>query len=543
MIHAAIDRRHFMNSIITPLPQIGQVSKGGLDGLPEAHRISARRLTSMSSEFQSVQNPFEAEGQRRAREAGAAGYAFFAQGRFAEALLQFREAVQFAPADSDLHYNLSCAALALGDIGVARSHLLQTLQLAPDYPKAHDALARLSFEAGNVDEALEHISEAVRLNPAEAVFFLTHATVLEGCGRAVESWDAAQIAVKNDRLADQATMVCLRLASELGRISEAKALLDAVLLRPAADLTARRQLHFTAAAFFDRIGRYDEAFAQARRAHGLRRRPYDAAARAAELTRRIEHWTAARAARLPRATHGSDRPVFIIGMPRSGTSLVEQVLGCHPDVYAGGELDAMNKTAKSLDALGAPYPRSLESLTPQLADRIADVYLQIINSLNPGARRVTDKMPLNFMYLDLIQALLPESRVIHCVRDPLDTCVSCYMTEFETPYDFADDLNNLGAFYSDYRKLVEHWKKVLSLKILEVRYEDVVADLEGQTRRMLDFLGLPWDDHCLRFHESTRRVKTASRDQVRRPIYASSVGRWKHFANHLGDLRAGLDGR
>jgi len=144
------------------------------------------------------------------------------------------------------------------------------------------------------------------------------------------------------------------------------------------------------------------------------------------------------------------------------------------------------------------------------------------------------------MYLDLIQVLLPGSRVIHCVRDPLDTCVSCYLTDFATGYDFATDLQNLGRFYADYRRLMRHWKSVLSLQILEVRYEGVVADIEGQARRMLDFLGLAWDARCVRFHESTRPVVTASRDQVRQPLYAASVGRWKHYERHLGPLRAGL---
>ena len=162
----------------------------------------------------------------------------------------------------------------------------------------------------------------------------------------------------------------------------------------------------------------------------------------------------------------------------------------------------MNRTAKALDGLGVPYPQSLESITPKHATETSAVYRDLIDALDSSTKYVTDKMPLNFMYLDVIQVLLPECHVIHCLRDPMDTCLSCYLTDFEIPYDFAEDLKNLGSFYAHYRRLMEHWKKVLRLNILEVRYEDVVSDLEGQTRRLLDFLGLGWDERCLRFYES-----------------------------------------
>jgi hypothetical protein len=151
-------------------------------------------------------------------------------------------------------------------------------------------------------------------------------------------------------------------------------------------------------------------------------------------------------------------------------------------------------------------------------------------------------MPGNLFGLGLAEVLLPGARVIHCVRNPLDTCLSCYMTYFAFGNEFSSDLSHLGAYYRDCRRMMEHWRRVLGLRILDVRYEDVVLDAEGQTRRMLEFLDLPWDDRCLRFHENARRVGTASNEQVRRPLYASSIGRWKHYEHHLTDLIAALGG-
>ena len=485
-----------------------------------------------------VGNP--SERAHRASQAGAAGNALFGQGRFREALEKFREAVAMQPESPDLHYNLACAAWAVGEMQEVKSHLLWIVEQNPEFAKAHDALARYYFQLHDAAAALPYSHSAVRLAPAEAEFLLTHATVLESLGQPAKAWDAAQPVISSAALGDRAASLCARIAPKLGREPDAVNLIATALARPPAHSVFRRQLHFAVATLLDRMGRYDEAFAQATLAHQSMPRPYDPAARSREFDSRINHWTPDRVCALSRATHGSTRPVFIVGMPRSGTSLVEQMLGRHPAIHAAGELDAMNRTAAALDSTGLPYPASLASLTPQQADRIAGVYLGAIHSINASAQYVTDKMPLNFMYLDLIQVLLPESRIIHCVRDPLDTCVSCYLTDFATGYDFASDLHHLGAFYADYRRLMDHWKSVLDLKILEVRYEDVVRDIEGQAKRMLDFLELPWDERCVRFHESKRPVITASRDQVRQPLYATSVGRWKHYERHLAPLRNAL---
>jgi len=480
------------------------------------------------------------QSENLAREADARGALLFRAGRFREALAEFTTAVALRPKNVDFRYNLSCTAWALGDLSRTRAELQKIIEQDSNYSKAHDALARLLHEAGELSAADVHSARAVELNALEAEFALTRAVVLVSLGRSAEAWDVLGPALPSEITADRAAAINAKIAPALQRETEATSIVADALARPAQRSDFRRQLHFAAAGLFDRMGRYDDAFAQATAAHQIATKAYDPVARARDFELRIGHWTAPKISSLTRATHGSTRPVFIVGMPRSGTTLVEQILGCHPQVYPAGELDAMNRTARALNASGLPYPQSLEALTPPEANRIASVYLDYIGRLNATARYVTDKMPLNFIYLDLIAVLFPDCHVIHCTRDPLDTCLSCYMTEFETPYDFAENLLDLGSFYGLYRALMDHWRSVLPVKILDVRYENVVSDLEVETRRMLDFLTLDWDPRCLEFHQSGRVANTASREQVKRPIYPTSVGRWKHYERHLGALRESL---
>ena len=314
---------------------------------------------------------------------------------------------------------------------------------------------------------------------------------------------------------------------------------------------ARPSLHLAAAELFERLGRYDDAFDQARLANEATRRPYDPAAprRLGLAADPLLHARQPQGAAAP--THGDRRPVLIVGMPRSGTSLVEQILDSHALIAGRGELATLGRFVGSLSVSDGP---SGATCTPRrwtrcrsAANRLGSEYLASLTAgLDPaksGALCLTDKTPLNFYALGLAEVLLPGCRVIHCVRSPLDSCLSCYFTRFAFGHEFSADLSHLGAFYRDYRRLMAHWGRVLSLPILDVRYEDLVLDVETEVRRLLEFLGLPWDDRCLQFHKNPRRVATASKSQVRRPLYATSIGRWKHYEKHLGDLFDALAGK
>ena len=238
----------------------------------------------------------------------------------------------------------------------------------------------------------------------------------------------------------------------------------------------------------------------------------------------------------------TDLPVFIIGMPRSGTSLVEQILSCHPQVHAAGELRNLMHLGNDL-GLGfqKPGPEVCDSSLDRARLTAASVsYLQSLRALAGDATRVTDKMPYNFERLGLIALLFPKARVIHCHRHPLDSCLSCYFLNFYRGNFQTCDLRHMGLYYRQYQRLMEHWRDVLDLAMLEVSYEAHVEDPEKTCREILAFLDLDWDPACLQFHKSERYVRTASRDQVNKPIYRTSVGRWKNYETHIGPLKEAL---
>ncbi|MGI9465390.1 MAG: sulfotransferase family protein, partial [Aestuariivirgaceae bacterium] len=239
--------------------------------------------------------------------------------------------------------------------------------------------------------------------------------------------------------------------------------------------------------------------------------------------------------------HGdpSERPVFIIGMPRAGTTLCEQIIASHREADGVGELDEIKNLASQLAP--QPYPAQVGQLGKNDIGNLAAKYLRRIDSLaDRAALRVADKWPTNFLHLGLIAILFPNARIIHCERDPMDTCLSIYAENF-SGVAYSNDLEHIGAFYRQCRRLMAHWSNVLPTPVFNLSYEDMVENQEASTRDLLDFCGLAWDPACLEFHTTKRTVKTTSMQQVRQPIYSRSIGRWKNYERHLGPLRNALE--
>ncbi len=240
----------------------------------------------------------------------------------------------------------------------------------------------------------------------------------------------------------------------------------------------------------------------------------------------------------------SSRPIFVLGMPRSGSTLVEQILSSHPAVEGAGELKAFNDAVFSVnepDGQPMHYPGYVPMLDGAAIRSIGENYMGQLASLAPDGERVTDKMPSNFFFAGLIHLVLPNAVIIHTMREPVDTCISCFSKLFKQEHKYVYDLAELGRYYVRYQRLMAHWHSVLPQgRIFDVRYEDVVADLEGQARRIIAHCGLPWDDRCLAFHENERPVRTASVNQVRQPIYNSAVNRWRVYGQFLTPLLSEL---
>ena len=400
------------------------------------------------------------------------------------------------------------ALLALGRIGEGVAAMHQTLSGSPDYAERIAAIARRHTQEGAVEVA------CAILEPL----------LTGGC--------------ESPRVAAAFAAIAPRLGRAREGIAVANALLDAAA---PPDL---RRLHFALGRLHDQADDYDAAFSHFAKANALFDADYDRAAAADFVERTLAAFDRDTVARLPRPDHDSRLPLFIVGMPRSGTTLVEQILCSHARVHGGDELFAIPEIVAALPTLAGAddaYPECIAVLERPHAARLARGYLDKLDDLGHGAARVTDKMPDNYKFLGLIAVLFPRARIIHCVRAPLDCCLSNFFQEFiveQLPYTAS--LIDIAHAYRLYRRLMRHWRAVLEIPMFEVVYEDLVADQEGVSRALVDFCGLEWDDRCLRFHENPRPVSTWSFDQVRRPMYAGSVDRSRHYRAHLGPLTAAL---
>jgi hypothetical protein len=233
--------------------------------------------------------------------------------------------------------------------------------------------------------------------------------------------------------------------------------------------------------------------------------------------------------------------VFIVGMPRSGTTLTEQILASHPAIFGAGELQSIPDIARSMKP---DYPQRMLRMNAAEIGGLAQRYLAAIEALAPPeALRVTDKLPVNFTHLGVIATLFPNARVIHCRRDPLDSGLSCFIELFRLSRDFTTDVESIGRYYLQYERLMAHWRKVLPLPVYEQRYEKLIADQEAGSRALVAHCGLPWDDACLNFQGAERTVMTPSRWQVRQPIYSSSIGRWRNYERHMAPMAHLLEER
>jgi tetratricopeptide (TPR) repeat protein len=414
----------------------------------------------------------------------------------------------------------------------------KALELAPGYLAALDNSGRALEALGRFEEALAVYQRAAEVMPSSADLAANQASVLQRMDDYQNAYRLIEPYLDRDKVTARVAEVFSRLCGKLNRCEEAIALLEDLLGREP-ESKDRRPLSFALGQLYDRSGEYAKAFHCFHRANELKVGHYDREGFSRYIDAMLATFSKGLFELLPRSANVSDKPVFIVGMPRSGTSLVEQILASHPEVFGGGELRNIFDLVAELPVKlgGVPYPACMPSLTQTVVDALASEYLDAVNALAPDSLRVTDKMPHNFLHLGLIKVLLPAARIVHCSRDPLDTCLSIYSQDFTGYHPYAYNLTDLGTHFRGYRRLMHHWQNTLGLPILEVRYEDLVADQEAVIRKLVAFCDLEWDDRCLRFYEAERTTRTASFDQVRQPIYQASVNRWRHYDAWLGELK------
>ena len=412
-------------------------------------------------------------------------------------------------------------------------------------PDSHRVMGAILLWQNRVDEAVTRLEESLRLDPENARTHKKHAQALAAQGRMAEAMAADRKALE---LQPKYAGALAHLASMKRFTSlhdDDLSTIEALAGDGATTDEDRVLLLFSLAKAYEELGAYERWFECLREANALARRAisWDSAAAVRVLDRTREVFSRELLDRYADSGFPSDVPVLIVGMPRSGTSLVEQILASHPAVHGGGERPDLVEIAEALGVMtieGLPFPDSIERVDPQTLLGFGEGYARRLMDLEPAAARVTDKTPRNFRYLGLVRLLLPNAKVIHCVRDPVDTCFSCYALNL-VAQRYTFDVLELADYHRGYTRLMDHWRSVLPEGwMLDVRYEDLVADLEGESRRLLAHCGLEWDETCLQFDATDRPVMTASFAQVRRPVYGSSVSRWRRFEPHLGELLAAL---
>lgn len=398
-------------------------------------------------------------------------------------------------------YRASATQEALG-------HFAAVLAAAPKHVDAHIGTAQCHVDLGDRENAVDWLQRTLALKPDHA-----------GAWRELANLKALK--------ADDSRLAMLeKLAASSSCINRRRKILNMALGEA-----------------YRNMGDAARAFRHYEIGNALKDVTFDIPTYRRYLDRIMGTFDGAHFARFDGAGNDSEVPVFIVGMPRSGTSLVEQILASHPAAFGAGEREEIARLADTLgDVIGndAPYPECAGAIVADDIGALADEHLAKLRSLAPDAARITDKMPGNFLHLGLIATLFPNARIVHCRRDPLDVCLSIYFGEFAGFHPYAYDLENLGLYYREYERIMAYWSQSLPLRIFDVRYEDVVDDVEGMTRRLLEFVGLPWDSRCLDFHTTERSVHTRSNMQVKQPIYRSSRGRWRPYAPYLGPLADAL---
>ena len=456
-----------------------------------------------------------------------------------EALQCLRRAVEIDPCHQGALGNLANLYTAAHEPSHAEPHLEKLMQLRPFDGGVFDQSAQNALAQNKLHKATACARTAIRLRPHDASSRLTLADALEAAGMFRQANYQYLAILERDPTDPRglARLLTSRSSTPSERhLSQAEELVKSLNVSP----RSRAQLHLGLARFRDRCGEYAAAFEHLLCASDILSELQNFQPGA--FTRAVDRLIDTFSLELlhgAEETHEEDpKPIFIVGMPRSGTTLVEQILCSHPLVASGGELPTIVAFAMRLGASQGRYPEIMPALHIDQLAEMRKTYRLKLSSVTTDARWVTDKMPINFLHIGLIQMLFPNARIIHCRRDPLDTCLSCLFTSFSEDLRLPAELMNLGQYYLDYTRLMDHWTAVSRTPILTVDYERLVAETDREVRRLLDYCELPWHADCLSFFRTQRGVRTPSRWQVRQPIYRHSVGRWRHYEAQLLPLAA-----
>jgi tetratricopeptide (TPR) repeat protein len=494
-----------------------------------------------------------------------------------DAIRCFDEAVHLNPAYAEAHCNLGLAFLDRKELERAEPCLRQALKLKPELAIAHNGLAEVFIAKGQFDEALTCIEKALALNPVfseainnrgvilnkkgdaeKAVVDFSRAVeifpgndkalmnlgiTLEQTGKLQKAADSFKQAIKSRPDFADAHYLLAHLKNHCSSDEEIQDML-ALFENKASSSEQRIQLAFGLSYAFESRQKYAESFEYLQKAHHLKRLslPFDLSQEAHNFQSLEESFDARFFEKQAGAGASDRRPLFIVGMPRSGTSLTEQILASHPQVHGAGEIGFLEGISqKVLEKTGVAYPQGCTLLDNESLQELGHLYMRKLDKLSTSKRFITNTTPTNFLYVGLIAAVLPNAQIINCVRNPMDNCLSIFKQLLTDPHAYSHDLEDLGGYFNLYNKLMNHWRRVLPGRIYDLPYEALVTDSEKEIRELLAFCNLPFDEKCLHFHQTDRVVRTPSASQVRQPLYSDTIELWKRYEKQLGPLQAVLN--
>jgi tetratricopeptide (TPR) repeat protein len=499
----------------------------------------------------------------------AQGNRCIARGDYSEAIGFYEDLIRIAPRHVAALNNLGAALTKLGRDKEALAYFYQAIKIEPDSPDAHSNIGNALLLKGHYAAAEPFLRRAVKLNPRHVEARVNLGLVLSYLSRLRDARFQFEKALKYQPGNPEALSGLAVIAATEGSFDQTGAMLnralqvnpkmpralalqaglrkmtpsDSAWLKNAEEVAASEiapleesELRFAIAKYYDDVQDFKLAFQNYKRANDLLKpiaEPYDRAAYKRFVDAMVRVYTSDTVARAGDGASASMKPVFVVGMPRSGTTLTQQIIASHPSAKGAGELQFWSEAARDHEAEINAGP-----LRESTRNKLAQAYLRVLEAKPGEALRIVDKAPVNSDYLGVIHSVFPNARIIYMQRDPIDTCLSCYFQKFVLSLNFTMDLSDLADHYLEHRRLMTHWRAILPPgTMLDVPYEELVADQEGWTRKILDFLGLEWDERVLNFHETKRAVATASFWQVRQKIYKNSVRRWRNYERFIGPLR------